>query len=55
MKKQRQDEQHALQRILYLLGENSIQHLSETDDQFASIIADIYDRVDHHAQHLTAA
>jgi hypothetical protein len=54
MQKQVNAEKHALDRILYLLEEHSIQHLSADDAGFAHLINSIYDQVDEHARLLTA-
>lgn len=53
--KQRKAEQHALERVLYLLEENSFKHLSARDDRFASIVEDVYRSVDRYAQKLVIA
>jgi signal-transduction protein with cAMP-binding, CBS, and nucleotidyltransferase domain len=52
MHKQVTDELHALDRVLYLLEEQSFQRLSMKDDDFASFIETLYAKVNGHATQL---
>ena len=46
------EELHALDRVRYLLEEQSFRHLSLNDDEFASFIEALYTKVDQQMSRL---
>jgi hypothetical protein len=52
MKNQLNDKLHALDRVMYLLEENSFLQLSKSDKAFAAFIEELYAKADNQQQAL---